>query len=284
MSEYSTPATENLKRLERTSDRLLAGVSGGLGRYFDLNPAFFRIGFVVLTVLGGAGILVYVAAVLVIPAEGETESIAARTLAQRRERPWPVVGLGLAAVALLVLLSQVTFWPVAGAGWALVLIAGLVILWASNSATGNRRVRYVVGTLVTLAALALAAVVAAVVIAFTWFDVSLGDGVGDRAAAPANVQSLRPTYQLGVGNLRVDLSNIDPVTPRHVTAKVGIGELRIVVPPGTSVTAHAKVGVIHAFGHRIAGQDSHYNSKSSGGLVVDATVGAGRIDIVRAVR
>ena len=289
MSEYTTQATENLKRLERTSDRLLAGVAGGLGRYFDLNPAFFRIGFVVLTVLGGAGVLVYVAAVLVIPAEGETESIAARTLAQRRERPWPVVGLGLAAVALFVLLSQVTFWPVAGAGWALVLIAGLVILWASRSAAGDRRLRYVIGTLVTLAALALAAVVAAVVIAFTWFDVSLGDGVGDRTVAPANVQSLQPVYRLGIGNLRLDLSSIDPAAPRHVTVKVGIGALRIVVPRGATVTAHAKVGTIRAFGYETSGRDRSYSSQpksshSSGGLVVNATVGAGRIEVVRTVR
>jgi phage shock protein PspC (stress-responsive transcriptional regulator) len=284
MSEYTTQPTENLKRLERTSDRLLAGVAGGLGRYFDLNPAFFRIGFVVLTVLGGAGILVYIAAALVIPAEGESESIAARTLAQRRERPWPVVGLGLAAVALLVLLSQVTFWPVAGAGWAIVLVAGLAILWASSSAKDNRRLRYVIGTLVTLAALALAAVVAAVVVAFTWFDVSLGDGVGDRTETPANVQSLQPVYHLGVGNLRVDLSNIEAATPRHVTVKVGIGSMHIVVPPGTTINAHAKVGTIHAFGHDISGRNSRYSSQSSGKLVVDATVGAGRIDVVRAVR
>src|SRR3954452_20556495 len=119
MSEYTTQPTENLKRLERSRDsRMVAGVAGGLGRYFDLNPAFFRIGFVVLTLLGGAGILVYLAAVLVVPDEGR-DSIAADILQRRRERPWPVVGLGLAAVALLVLLSRSTFWPLAGAGWGL---------------------------------------------------------------------------------------------------------------------------------------------------------------------
>jgi hypothetical protein len=173
---------------------------------------------------------------------------------------------------------------VAGAGWAIVLVAGLAILWASSSAQGNRRLRYVLVTLVTLAALALAAVVAAVVVAFTWFDVSLGDGVGDRTVTPANVQSLQPTYHLGVGNLRLDLSNIDPATSRHVAAKVGIGELRIIVPAGTTINAHTKVGTIRAFGHDISGRDSRYNSKGKGGLVVDATVGAGRIDVVRAVR
>ena len=67
MSEH-TLHTPMVKRLERSSsDRMIAGVSGGLGRYFDLNPGVFRLGFVVLTVLGGAGILVYLAAVLVMP-------------------------------------------------------------------------------------------------------------------------------------------------------------------------------------------------------------------------
>ena len=59
MSEHITH-TPTIKRLERSSsDRVIAGVAGGLGRYFDLNPSFFRIGFVVLTLLGGAGVLIY---------------------------------------------------------------------------------------------------------------------------------------------------------------------------------------------------------------------------------
>ena len=57
------------KRLERSdSDRILAGVAGGLARYFDIHPAFYRVGFVVLTLLGGSGILIYAAAALVMPA------------------------------------------------------------------------------------------------------------------------------------------------------------------------------------------------------------------------
>jgi len=31
---------------------MLAGVSGGLARYFDIHPAFYRVGFVVLTLIG----------------------------------------------------------------------------------------------------------------------------------------------------------------------------------------------------------------------------------------
>ena len=42
MSENIT-LTPSTKRLERSSfDRVIAGVPGGLGRYFDLNPTFFR--------------------------------------------------------------------------------------------------------------------------------------------------------------------------------------------------------------------------------------------------
>ena len=43
MSEHITH-TPSIKRLERSSsDRMIAGVSGGLGRYFDLNPGVFRL-------------------------------------------------------------------------------------------------------------------------------------------------------------------------------------------------------------------------------------------------
>src|SRR5438128_12097920 len=131
MSEH-THTLENgaAKRLERSrSDRMLAGVCGGLARYFDLSPAFYRVGFVVLTLLGGAGILIYLAAVLVIPDEGKTESIAAEALRERREKPWQVIGLGLVAVAIAVLLSRATLWPQGDAAWSLVLLAGAVVLW-----------------------------------------------------------------------------------------------------------------------------------------------------------
>src|SRR5690242_13429091 len=87
MSEH-TLHTPIVRRLERSrSDKWLAGVSGGLGRYFDVTPMVFRLGFVVLTLLSGFGILVYVAAVLVIPREGEETSIAEDILKKRRDHP-----------------------------------------------------------------------------------------------------------------------------------------------------------------------------------------------------
>ena len=98
MSEHTTHIPE-IRRLQRSrSDRMLAGVSGGLARYFEIHPAVFRVGFVVLTLLGGAGILIYAAAALVMPDEGKEDSIATAALRNRRDRPWPLIGLGLLAV------------------------------------------------------------------------------------------------------------------------------------------------------------------------------------------
>jgi phage shock protein PspC (stress-responsive transcriptional regulator) len=285
MSEHITH-TQEIKRLERSSsDRLIAGVSGGLGRYFDLNPAVFRLGFVVLTFLGGAGILTYLVAVLVIPEEGAEQSIAARVLAERRKRPWPLVGLGLVAAAVLVLLSRAAVWPVAGAGWVLVLLAGLAILWTFDASRGNTRSRRLLAVLLTLLALLAAALIAAVITMFAWFDVSLSNGVGDRFYAPATAAAVQPSYSLGVGKLRLDLSDIRGVTsPLRVKAKVGVGELRIIVPRGVdvSVDAHAKVGDVHALSVHDDGRNATVHAGNRGTLQIQADVGAGKIDVVRA--
>lgn len=274
--------TPTVRRLERSaSDRMLAGVCGGLGRYFELNPAFFRVGFVVLTLLGGAGVLVYLAAVLVMPAEAKERSIAEQVLEERRERPWPLVGLAVVGVALLVLLSHATLWPAAGAGWIFVLVVGLVVLWVSRSARWGGRLLKI---LVALVVATLAALVTAVVLAFSWFNVSFGDGVGNHEYAPLTAAAVDPLYKLGVGSLRIDLSSIGPVQRElHVKAKVGVGNLRIVVPYGVpvQVDARAKVGDVHVLKQRDSGRNAVVTTGSGGGYVIDARVGAGNIEVTR---
>jgi phage shock protein PspC (stress-responsive transcriptional regulator) len=284
MSEHITH-TPSIKRLERTSERYVAGVAGGLGRYFDLNPAFFRIGFVVLTLLGGAGILIYLAALLVMPEQGSEQSIAERILAERRDRPWPLVGLGLAAAALIALLARSTIWPAAGAGWVVVLLAGLIILWTVDAKKGNRRARRLIIVAVTLLTTMLVAAIVAVSVAFAWFDVSLSNGVGDRVETPTQIASVKPSYKLGVGDLRIDLSRIGPISKEtHVNADVGVGNLRIVVPQNVAVTvdARAKVGDVYVLQQHDDGRNASIRTAADGRLVIKARMGAGRIDVVRA--
>jgi phage shock protein PspC (stress-responsive transcriptional regulator) len=57
-------------------DRMLAGVAAGLAHYFGVDVTIVRIAFVVLTVVGGAGIPLYLAGLLLIPEEGSDQSIA----------------------------------------------------------------------------------------------------------------------------------------------------------------------------------------------------------------
>jgi phage shock protein PspC (stress-responsive transcriptional regulator) len=277
MSEHITH-TPTVKRLERSSDdKWIAGVCGGLGRYFDLTPAVFRLGFVVLTLLGGAGILVYIAAALVMPKDGEERSIAEDILLNRRDHPARLVALGLVAVAVLSLIVRADTWPTAGTAWALVIVAGIILLW-------TRKGRGIVTAILALIALLVVIAVAAVTAAFTLFDVSLNDGVGNHTYVPTSVSSLGHGYEVGIGKLDVDLTQLPSGPPASVEAHVGIGDLRIVVPHDTPVTvsAHVKAGSIDALGRHEDGTGARLVAGSGSVLTVVANVGAGHIEVIRA--
>ena len=49
------------KKLYRsTTDRKIAGVAGGLGEYFEIDPLLVRLLFVILVIAGGSGVLIYI--------------------------------------------------------------------------------------------------------------------------------------------------------------------------------------------------------------------------------
>jgi phage shock protein C len=65
-------------RLTRSrSDRMLAGVCGGLADYFGIDPVFIRLAFVLFEVLtaGAGGILLYVILWAIMPEEGSAPKI-----------------------------------------------------------------------------------------------------------------------------------------------------------------------------------------------------------------
>lgn len=60
--------TDGPRRLYRSeSDRMIGGVSGGLGEFFGVDPTLVRIAFLVLAFMGGAGIPIYVAMWIIVP-------------------------------------------------------------------------------------------------------------------------------------------------------------------------------------------------------------------------
>jgi phage shock protein PspC (stress-responsive transcriptional regulator) len=59
----------NRKLYRSNSDKMIGGVCGGLGKYFDIDPTIVRLVFIALTLFGGPGIVVYLIMLLVVPAE-----------------------------------------------------------------------------------------------------------------------------------------------------------------------------------------------------------------------
>ena len=301
MSEHTVEGP-TVKRLERSrSDRKLAGVCGGLASYFEMHPAFYRVGFVVLTLLGGAGILIYAAAALVMPDEGKEDSVVSAALRNRRDRPWPLIGLALVGVAGVILLSHATLWP-RGDAWIVLLLAGALILWITRqkkadaitdakqlAAEDSRRIRRLfVGFAVTIASLVALVLVAAAVFAAV-VHVHVGRGIGDRTYNVAGVQDLRDAYRLGIGHLTLDLGNVEvPVGETRVAARVDVGELDVVVPSDVAVRVHGdtQFGDLNLLGTYADGHDVNRHVEQNGKrvLVLDAHVGAGSLRVTRAVR
>src|SRR5262249_21591003 len=292
----------NVKRLERSrSDRMVAGVAGGLARYFDIHPAVYRVGFVVLTLLGGAGIIIYLALALGIPDEGQEDSYATAALRNRRERPWPLIGLALLAIAGAVLLSHATLWP-HGDAWIPLLIAGAAILWITRHGTkaapttdatalaaeDSRRMRRVFkGIAIALGTLiALFFVTAAVFAAI--FHVHFGNGAGHRDYVVAHKQDLRSSYKLGIGDMKVDLSNVQlPPGETSVSTRVDVGNLRVIVPNGVAlrIDGEAQLGQVQMLGKTADGRnvDRHVAETGTRVLVRKAHVGVGKVQVTRAV-
>ncbi len=59
---------EQEKKLHRsTTNKMLAGVCGGVAEYFNVDPTLVRLAFVVLALLGGPGILLYIILWIILP-------------------------------------------------------------------------------------------------------------------------------------------------------------------------------------------------------------------------
>jgi phage shock protein C len=56
------------KKLHRSqNDKIIAGIAGGIGEYFEVDPTIVRLIFVLITVLGGSGVLLYLILWVLIP-------------------------------------------------------------------------------------------------------------------------------------------------------------------------------------------------------------------------
>lgn len=349
-----------------TDDKVLAGLAGGLGRHFGIDPVIFRIAFVVLALAGGTGILLYLLGWLVVPDDRGGRAVMEGMVHTRTGQ------LVLAVVAGILVIGLFDGW---GDGWsdfplAVVLIGGgLAYLWARRapSAGGGdsgpqsqvagvsppmappppravadagpvlappvETVRprsvlvpvtlsllAVLGGVLALAGASLATglaiallFVSAAMVVGAWrgrarglipvavvlagalclaslVDVPLAGGIGDRMYAPQSFAELDSPYRLGIGQLELDLSSVDFAgRTESVLATVGIGELRVVVPPAVEVvvTGHAGAGELDLFSWHEEGTSVDHRvvspgQEGGGRLQLRSRVGIGHVEVDRA--
>ena len=64
------------KKLYRSlSDKKLAGVCGGIAEYFGLDSTLIRVGWAIVSLFAGAGVLAYIVCALIIPEKPENPNV-----------------------------------------------------------------------------------------------------------------------------------------------------------------------------------------------------------------
>jgi phage shock protein C len=118
-----------MKRLYRSvDDRIIAGVCGGIGEYFGIDPVLVRLLWALFVLVYGAGIILYLIAWVIIPSAAK-----AKKKAEKEARPIEAgVALGavLVVAAIAILLRNLFGWFKWIYATALVLLAmGLYLIF-----------------------------------------------------------------------------------------------------------------------------------------------------------
>jgi len=144
------------KKLYRScKNRVLAGVCGGLGEYFDIDPIIMRIAFVLLSLGHGFGLLIYIILVIIIPKNPncndqdgkigvDTAKIKeaakdlgeqARTVVEdlKKDKKWladgkNIIGILLIIVGFIILVNQL--FPLPWIRWDLLWPIALILIGA----------------------------------------------------------------------------------------------------------------------------------------------------------
>ncbi len=271
------------------SDKVIGGVGGGLAEYSGIDALLWRVGFVALALAGGTGVLVYLLLWLLMPADATRPDAPAGPRPPAGPRS-PVPGVTLAGVLIVVgalaLVARFTDWDldatVVLGGGLLVVGAGLVVA----SFTGGRTAR---GALIALGAVLSLALIAAESVPWD----KAGGGFGDRTYAPSSAAEVRSVYDGGVGDMTVDLSDVDVSDldePIRTRVDHRLGDVEIVLPrdADVQVTVDSGMGEVSIFG-RDGLTDGTFDGTGSGSwvgddefeIILDVDAGVGNVEVTR---
>ncbi|MCK9249169.1 MAG: PspC domain-containing protein [Solirubrobacteraceae bacterium] len=215
------------------TDRMIFGVCGGIAERYRLDPPVVRLLFLGSLVLGGAGLLFYLAAAVLVPAPPTDGGPAGRAGAGQTGATSAVNGAlrlvitlslwlallvvaGIVAVVSLGVTAMLGPWPVVV---ALVGAAALLVV----GGLGGRLNR---ALLVVILALAVPATVAVVA------DLDVDPSVGERTVRPTTVAAATSGARLGLGHMTLDLRDLRPRDGATITvpAAVDVGRLDVLLP------------------------------------------------------
>jgi phage shock protein PspC (stress-responsive transcriptional regulator) len=272
------------RRLTRsTTDSMIGGVAGGIGRHLGVDPLAIRITFVILTFAGGLGIVAYLLCLLFVPSDDPSAPPVKWGLAR-------TLGAGLLAVAALAILIPDWVW---GPAVPLLAVAGaiaylLIRMVRDDRGTHAGRVAARIALGIVLLALAVGGFVAAAAgsalgggIVVAGLVIACGVGLvggafrggarwlivpalvlalplgavaatdldvrgtwGDRTFRPGTVAELPRGYEMGLGSMNVDLRDVDfPAGRTDLRLEIGMGEIQVLVPDDLCVTTEAEIGM-----------------------------------------
>jgi phage shock protein PspC (stress-responsive transcriptional regulator) len=272
------------RRLTRsTTDSLIGGVAGGIGRHLNVDPLAIRITFVILTFAGGLGIVAYLLCLLFVPTDDPSAPPLKWGLAR-------TLGAGLLAVAALAILVPDWVW---GPAVPLLAVAGAIVYLLVRMLRddgGSHAARVAARIAIGIVLFALAAggfvaaaagsalgggiIVAGLVIACgvglvggafrggaRWLivpalvlalplgavaatDLDVRGTWGERTFRPGTVAELPRGFEMGMGSMKVDLRGLDlPAGRTDLPLEIGMGEIKVLVPDDLCVTTEANVGM-----------------------------------------
>lgn len=158
----------------------------------------------------------------------------------------------------------------------ILVLVGLALIIASRS--GSHDGLITIGAILT------------VVLTFTSLtDINLDLSVGDKNARPTTIEELEDEYALGIGDMTVDLTQLDfPPGETTVAASVGIGELLVLLPEGVAARIEwdAGVGEVKVLGDEKAegvGRDGEHTTPdfetAEQRVILELSIGVGNIEV-----
>lgn len=306
-------------RLERnSSDKMIAGVCGGLGRHTGVDPILFRIGFVALVFAAGTGFLLYLALAILMPRDtGESIWPWSRTATpgpgNGASGPAPgsagAAGYGPPPPAV----PAGPRSPVPGVTVAVLLIGFGVLALGAGLGGWTIEAEILLAVAVALVGIALLVmafgpwrrsnaglITLGVLLSFALFAASALDGrggfdeatFGQTSYRPVSADQIRSNYQVLMGQSTLDLTAVDfaPTDPTEIDVDVTMGNFEIFIPRTVDLrlSGDATFGSVSVFGDRDV-VDGYYPGVGEGPgvgdgdpeLIIEVDVRFGNAEITR---